>query len=32
MKLAAVGVDVAKRVFRLHWVEAETISWGRRSL
>jgi transposase len=24
MKLTAVGVDVAKRVFQLHWVEAET--------
>src|SRR5271156_1412326 len=24
MKLTAVGVDVAKRVFQLHWVEPET--------
>lgn len=32
MKLAAVGVAAAKRVFRLRWVEAETISGERRSL
>jgi hypothetical protein len=24
MELTAVGVDVAKRVFQLHWVEPET--------
>ena len=24
MKTTVVGVDIAKRVFQLHWVEAET--------
>jgi transposase len=32
MKLTTIGVDLAKRVFQLHWVEAETGEIWRRQL